>query len=243
MSKKQIEVKEEEKEICSICQEKINKTSFTTECKHTFCCQCMFSWIKQQGSENAVKTCPMCRQELKTIPVFNPYTNELFDLSEVKGFTLFVNYNTKTGMLDRECISDKDFNKKIYIDQLNGKHDVYSDNWVYHVNSKKVKAETFFRHFKTKNFFQVETLKDIFGRRCCNYSEPDCECGDYTECEDCGVCICECDCENEECDCDENCENCGCVCHEEHVCENCGGTLEESEHGSLPSSTPSSTPT
>ena len=47
-------------EDCSVCLCKLDENSYTTNCNHTFCKDCIEGWL-----ENNHNTCPLCRQEIR----------------------------------------------------------------------------------------------------------------------------------------------------------------------------------
>ncbi|KAG7881675.1 hypothetical protein KL937_001298 [Ogataea polymorpha] len=57
---------------CTICQE-LMVTPFTVTCGHTFCYECLSDWLKVKHS------CPLCRQRVRRVPVFNVPMKQLLE--------------------------------------------------------------------------------------------------------------------------------------------------------------------
>ena len=67
---------------CSICLETINEQTMPVSCKHIYCMECIYGWVKYSN------VCPLCKVQIKQLQVFdalNPdKVSEILEVPEPK---------------------------------------------------------------------------------------------------------------------------------------------------------------
>ena len=115
---------------CSICTEEHDSNMIETECKHSFCKDCLINWCKI-SSENP--TCPICRKDIKdTCKKIIPFdSKEIFSYTNLAGADE-IRLNNSLEKI-REIIYNENFD--INVENESGKSilyvlstDIYSKN-------------------------------------------------------------------------------------------------------------------
>lgn len=133
-----------EKDICSICQEDIIKNEVKLKCSHIFCDECITKWFLECKNKEKIKTCPICRKECNEhikLKFVNIESNEIDFTLNLEDFNWLSKKINKSTILN--CIK-----KNIYIFEKEEIPLLYLNNKIYYSSDM-----FYFSKIKDKNLY------------------------------------------------------------------------------------------
>ena len=147
---KEKDIKEDEDEDgvqeCPICYEKIQKYGFcTTNCKHTFCMNCMVESMKKR------KTCPLCRENMDPNPTSIDETGDnlfAYNQGQEEGYVY--------GYIDGEIRGFEQYRAEY--EELYRKNNIISAKYKRVKDEYKLTMKQYNHSFKMSSIYNTESI-------------------------------------------------------------------------------------